>query len=188
MLSIKEQCKSGKHYYVSASNYDSVVCKKCGHTIELDEYISNLNKGSLNKTLYKWNKDTMDISDIARFSLSFGKCPVVNIRFEDNILICFNRIHSRDGWEKFPSDFFDKKVIELSPKEINKIYRYLDVIKFELWENEANVLKNHIMGSCGFSAEKTFRCEFDDNRVFLCFNPKGINYWMLVRYLKKLFK
>lgn len=28
MFSIKEQCKSGKHYYKPDGNHDSIVCKK----------------------------------------------------------------------------------------------------------------------------------------------------------------
>ena len=39
MFGIKEQCKPGNHYYVCDSNYDSVVCEKCGRTLALDEYI-----------------------------------------------------------------------------------------------------------------------------------------------------
>jgi len=141
-----------------------------------------------NNSLYQWSKDVMSGSDITSFSLIFGKCPVVNMRFEDNKIISYNRIHSRDSWKTFPKDFFAEKVVVLSQKEIKKIHSYLDTIKFERWKTDSHVLKNYIEGATGFSVDKTFCCEFNNNTIFRCFNPKGIKYRMLVRYLKKLCK
>ena len=160
--------------------------KKCEKTIEIDEYINKLDEGYLNNTSYKWNKDMMSASNIVSFSLTLGDCPNVNIIFEDNMIICYNRIKSKDSWKSFSEDFFDEKTVKLSKKEIKKVYRYLDIIKFERWENDENILSNYIKGSDGFGVDKTFCCKFNNDIIFRCFNPKGVKYGMLLCYLKKL--
>lgn len=138
-----------------------------------------------NKSPYMWDDVKMNVEDIMHFDVSFGDFPIVNILFNRDKLIVFNRINgSRDGYMSFPDDFFDEKTVLLTNDEKKAIYDYIKKIDFSTWKTEDNVIKNYEEGACGFCINNSLTIAFKNGKCFICYEPKVKEFNQLVDFLK----
>lgn len=166
-------------------------CKQCGLLELADYFLSDLKMkhyGSfVDGTSWVWHPKIMQASQIEKFTIGFGDCPIVNISFFGNTLTIRNSINgSRDGWMSFPEGFFDEKQKVLTEQQIKMIRSCLEELRFAQWHTPLYVFKN--VGAPGFCINAYFRCTFPDGREFVCEEPKAPDFDKLVSLMKKLIR
>lgn len=138
----------------------------------------------INGVYFKWNNAVMDVAKITDFAISYGDCPIVNVKYSKNKITVFNRINgSRDGWMKFPEGYFDERTIGLSEEENNQVLRIVKELDFANWVTPEHILRNHIDMATGFCVHNSFRCSFKSGEIFQCLEPDTKEFNKIVNIL-----
>lgn len=166
-------------------------CKQCGLLELTDYFLGNLrikHCGSfIDGASWVWHPEIMQASQIEKFVIGFGDCPIVNISFFGDTLTIHNTINgSRDGWMSFPDGFFDEKIQRLNGKQIKRLRSCLEELRFEQWHTPQYVFNN--AGAAGFCINAYFRCTFPDGKEFVCEEPKSPDFDKLVSLMKELIR
>lgn len=145
-------------------------CEKCGHIavfnrFKAEEFIKEYADSEISGAFYTFPADKTG-KDIISFSASFFDLPHENFRFDGNSITYYHTISPRDGGMNYPSGFFDEHTVELTKKQIRKIYAYIKKIDFSAWESyeidDAYYIK------VGSSSYNTFYSEFFDGTKYRC--------------------
>lgn len=145
--------------------------------------------GYINGVYFKWDNAIMEASQITDFSISYGDCPIVNVKYSNNKLTVFNRINgSRDGWMTFPEGYFDEKIIEITEVENSELFNLIKSFNFLNWKSPDYALKNYIDMATGFCVHNSFGCSFVNGECFECIEPSDAEFKKLVKFLEKLLK
>lgn len=165
-----ERCENG--HFFDKNKYDN--CPHCENA-EVEE----------DKTLYRWDNQIMDKSQITKFSIGYGDLPIKHIDFDGIGLKKYNRINgSRDGWMNFPDEFFDEKIFGLYDEKIDEIKKFITSIDIENWETDDYIISNIKDNPPGFCVNDSFSCEFTNGTKFYCAYPPREEFDKLIDFLE----
>lgn len=167
-----ERCENG--HFFDKNKYES--CPHCENA-EIEE----------DKTLYQWDNQLMDKSQIIKFCISYGDFPIKCIDFYGIGLKKYNRINgSRDGWMNFPDEFFDEKIFGLYDEKIDEIKKFITSIDIENWETDDYIISNIKDNPPGFCVNDSFSCEFANGTKFYCAYPPREEFNKLIDFLEEI--
>ena len=191
------QCPNDKHNFVQINEHTAGTmykCDKCG--LETYELTLPKTKSVFFETIYEkyfgsyiggvshvWDYPNMRAEDIVSFSVEFGNCPIVNVRYDGSVIKVNNSINgSRDGWMSFPEGYFDENTINLSDEDKCKLKECLKTLKFDLFITDPEIFR--CFGSDGFCVNEKFSCVFSNGRGFECLFPETEEFTKLVSVVK----
>ena len=164
-----ERCENG--HFFDKNKYES--CPHCENA-EIEE----------DKTLYQWDNQIMDKSQIIKFCISYGDFPIKHIDFDGIGLKKYNRINPRDGGRDVPEDFFYERIFGLYDEKIDEIKKFLTSIDFENWETGDYIISNIKDKPPGFCVNESFSCEFASGTKFYCAYPPREEFNKLIDFLE----
>ena len=134
---------------------------------------------------YVWGD--RQVNRIEKVSLSWGDLPIYNIDVENDTVILYRRIKSRDGWMRFPDSFFDEKRKPLDSEAKLSLFQFLETIDFTKWNTDERTIFNIESRAIGFFVSESFKCVFDDGTTFYCAYPPQDQFVKMVDYFKSFF-
>lgn len=164
-----QRCENG--HFFDKNKYES--CTHCENA-EIEE----------DKTLYQWDNQIMDKSQIIKFCVSYGDFPIKCIDFYGIGLKKYNRINPRDGGRDVPEDFFYERIFGLYDEKIDEIKKFLTSIDFENWETGDYIISNIKDKPPGFCVNESFSCEFASGTKFYCAYPPREEFNKLIDFLE----